>query len=71
MYTRHFLIIFFMLAGLSGHCLAAEEQPADGGDSTAQPAEPAPENAAVKKPDEKKKGDRKTSGSGEEEPDCD
>jgi len=73
---RHFLSIVFMLAGLTGHCFATEEQPADSGDSTTQAAEPATEGDVGKQQGEKTKGDKKTSGKkksagGEEEPDCD
>jgi hypothetical protein len=57
---KYFLIILFMLSGLAAHCFAAEEQPADSGDSTTQPAAPAPEDGK----DEKKPAEE------EAEPDC-
>ena len=57
---RYFLVILFMLFGLAGHGFAAEEQQADSGDSTAQPAAPAPE--ADK--------DKKKPAAQEAEPDC-
>ncbi|MGD8630291.1 MAG: hypothetical protein PVG72_06120 [Gammaproteobacteria bacterium] len=58
---RYFPVILLLLAGLAGHCFAAEEQPADSGSSTAQPAAPAPEGGKDKqKPAEE-----------EAEPDCD
>jgi hypothetical protein len=57
---KYFLIILFMLCGLAGQCLAAEEQPADSGDSTTQPAAPAPEGGK----DEKKPAEEAA------EPDC-
>ena len=57
---RCFLIMLFMLGGLAGNCFAAEEQPADSGDSTTRPAAPAPEGSeGEKKPAEE-----------EAEPDC-
>lgn len=57
---RYFLVLMFMLSGLAGHCFAAEEQPADSGDSTTQPAAPAPGS-----------GKDKQKPAGEEaEPDC-
>jgi hypothetical protein len=65
---RYFLIILFMLAGLTGHGYAAGEQSAESGDSTSRPATPVPESD-----DDKKKpsgGDKKKPAEGEEEPDC-
>ena len=68
---RHFLIILFTLAGLSGHGVAAGEQPADGNAATSQAAESAAEDSAGKPQGEKMKGDKKKSVGGEEdEPDC-
>ena len=67
---RHFLIIVFMLAGLTGQCFATGEQPADGGDSstTTQTAEPAPEGDADKK--QPKADGKKKPAAGEAEPEC-
>ncbi|MGD8875952.1 MAG: hypothetical protein PVH38_12455 [Gammaproteobacteria bacterium] len=57
---RYFLAILFILSGLAGHGFAAEEQPADGDDSTTRPAAPVPGGGKDKqKPAEE-----------EAEPDC-
>lgn len=61
---RYILVILFMLTGLAGHSYAAGEQPADSGDSTTQPAAPAPEAGKDKDKDKKKPAE------GEAEPDC-
>jgi hypothetical protein len=65
---RYFLIILFMLVSLAGQCFAAEDQSAEGGDSTSQPVKPAPQGG-----DDKKKpagSEKKEPAGGEEEPDC-
>jgi len=59
---RYILVILFMLTGLAGHSYAAGEQPADSGDSTTQPAAPAPEAGKDK--------DKKKPAEAEAEPDC-
>lgn len=65
---RHLLIILFMLAGLTGHCFATEEQPADAGGSTTQPADSAPEGGADK--NKPAAGGKKKPAEDEAEPDC-
>ena len=63
MVMKHLLIMLFVLTGLAGNCFATEEQQADSGDSTTQPAapaEPAPEDGK----------DKKKPAGGEAEPDC-
>jgi len=69
---RQFLIMLFMLTGLSGHCFATGEQRADSDASTARVA--APETGADtgtgKQQGKQAKDDKRKPASGEEEPDC-
>jgi len=67
----HFPVILFLLAGLTGHCLAAGEQAADNGESTTQVAKPGTGAAAGKQQGKKANSVKKQSAGGEEEPDCD
>lgn len=61
---RHFLIILFTLAGLSGQGVAAGKQPADSSASTSQTAASAAEDNTGKPQGEKTNGDKKKSAGG-------
>jgi len=64
--------MLFMLTGLTGHCLATGEQPADSDASTARVAVPetGTDTATGKQQGKKAKDDKRKPAGGEEEPDC-